>query len=122
MTPPAVDTAVFRDSESTTYLICDNPEGPTSNDAPGDMTVTLTGATVSVPLDAGTWTDDGTGTLSYSWDCDNGDTETGAAPVCVYDSVGNYDVTLTVTDSPVLLTSQCQKSTEHEFDIDVVAP
>jgi PKD repeat protein len=55
-------------------------------------------APLNVSVDASSSTDPDGSIISYDWDFDNGTSGTGASASVVYDNIGSYDITLTVTD------------------------
>lgn len=87
----AVDAAT---KEAKTDLGEDEYQPPTA-DAGGPYTGV---AGESVSFDGSGSSDPDGSVASYSWDCGDSETETGATPSHTYASEGTYTVTLTVTD------------------------
>ncbi|WP_144923391.1 PKD domain-containing protein [Halorubrum salsamenti] len=91
------DSAKTADSDSTTITV----EVPDQNEDPSasftaSPSAPEAGETVS--FDASGSSDADGSIASYEWDFGDGETATGATPTHTYDSPGDYDVTLTVTD------------------------
>jgi uncharacterized surface protein with fasciclin (FAS1) repeats len=72
-------------------------EEDTDTEPEASFTYTANNQFIGTPI---SFTDQSTGegTLTYLWDFGNGDTSTEQNPTYTYNAVGNYTVTLTVTD------------------------
>jgi len=91
------DSAPTADSDSTTITV----EDPDQNENPSasfTASPSSPDAGETVSFDASASSDADGSIASYEWDFGDGETATGATPIHTYDSAGDYDVTLTVTD------------------------
>ncbi len=90
-------------SNSATAPDCDGDIPPGNTPPVADISATPISGEVplDVVFDASGSTDaeDGSTGLTYDWDFTTGDTATGITPSYTFDTVGTYDVQLTVTDT-----------------------
>ena len=80
---------------------CENPEPEIINNPPtARITVSITegDAPLQVDFNSSLSTDPELGVLSYSWDFGEGSTSNSSSYSFLYNEVGNFTVTLTVTD------------------------
>jgi PKD repeat protein len=91
------DSSETADSASTTVTV---QEEPANEDPTAAFDATPSAAEVGEPVSFGaSASSDADGSIaSYEWEFGDGDTATGESATHAYDSPGDYDVTLTVTD------------------------
>jgi PKD repeat protein len=91
------DSSETADSASTTVTV---QEEPANEDPTAAFDATPSAAEVGEPVSFGaSASSDAYGSIaSYEWEFGDGDTATGESATHAYDSPGDYDVTLTVTD------------------------